>query len=196
MTVAHQTKSKLEGTLILPLLYDHLDRFGVAMGTELVARIQEYHELCMEYNACYEKLSELEIEPNTLYTSRSNELMMPSPQLEPLNVTADNITNKFHQLQFQLRHSTKNLLRQLIQCPSFDVIMKELQNAYPMRASKLSAHMSNLCNIVEEMLLTTYNEETRRKEYLEIITEQYEHADKDIKILQCELEKAKNIMCK
>lgn len=192
MNVAHQTDTKLRGTMSLPFVYDHLDRFTIAMGTELVAMIQKYHELCTEYISLYEKMIEYEMEPQSLEIRRSMTTSSLS-KLDPIHLTPDNISEKFCQLQIKLRNSTKTLLRQIKQCPSYDIILNELQNVYPMRISHLLKSTDTMCDVLEEMLLTTHIEEMRRKEYLEVVTEQYEEAEKEIKILQNELDHARTL---
>jgi DNA repair exonuclease SbcCD ATPase subunit len=198
MSVIHQTKAKLEGALILPKI--HLDRFAVAMGADLVARLQEYCHLCMEYNKCYEHLMELDLQPESLYKedeervmlkSLTSESSVASSHLEPLHPTPQDLMEKFQLLQYTLRNMTKGLLRELKQCPAFDHMMRETQVSTP--GQNLIDGLNKSHKIMEEILLTTHNEEVKRKEYITIITEQYKEAQTEIAALQTELDAAREL---
>ena len=196
MTVAKETKRKAETALLLiPHLYDHLDRFAVSMGTELVARIREYQSLSEEYERCYEQLIENEIEPD-FATSRmtASKSSLPQHKLEPISssMSPEELQIRFFSLQQQLRDSTRTVLRELQKCPSIDAIAKEVKGPVPPRVDNVIGQLGEVVRLMEETLLTTHEEEVKRNEYLTIISERRQVAETEIASLQSELQHARS----
>lgn len=193
MTVAKETKRKAESALLLiPHLYNHLDRFAVTMGTELVARIREYQSLSDQYERCYESLIENEIEPDFATSGRKS--FLPDHKLEPLssNMSPEELQIRFFSLQQQLRDSTRTLLRELQKCPSLDSIAKEVKGPVPPSVDNVIGQLGEVVQLMEETLLTTHEEEVKRNEYLSIISERRQVAETEIASLQSELQHARN----
>lgn len=191
MTVAKETKKRIEGILIIPQLPDHLERFAVAMGTELVAMLQECHTLAQKYMECYEHLLESDIQPDLLI-KRSTNSLSHTPRLPPITETLQTVQYEFNTIQHQLRHLTKSILRELIQCPSFDVLSKEMLASSPAHHVHILNLLSDVVKLMEETLLTTHEEEVKRYEYLTATNDRYSESEIVIANLQTELQSARD----
>ena len=198
MTVTKEMRKRVEGALLLtPQLPDHLDRFSVAMGTELVAKIRDHETLSRQYESLYEQLIERDIEPHI--APKRSSLTRPSLQhdkLEPIapNPSPEELQIRFYSLQQQLRDSTRSLLRSLQQCPSIDAIARELKGSVPPRVDNVLNQLGEVVKLMEETLLTTHEEEVKRTDYLSIISERRQVAEGEIASLQSELQHARNDM--
>ena len=191
MTVVHETTKKLEGALLLQHLSEHLDRFAVTMGTELVTKVQDYRSLCNTYERYCDHLSAEGVQLKVSQTRLSSTMRRSMPTLDPLDDTTDKMKERFQQVQYDLQQSAKTLLRAFYQCPSAETILNELRVECPVRVGHLVSDMTTLCNIMEKKLLTTHYEEVRQKDYVDTISEQCKEGESEILYLQRELEEAK-----
>lgn len=193
MTVAKETKKRLEGVMIIPQLPEHIERFGVAMGTELVTMLREFESLSCEYMKCYDMLLQLQIEPEQLLHTQPSQDSLGShtPRLPPIQDTPHSAVNEFKTVRSKLHHLTKCILRELSQCPSIDNISKEMLATSPPNHGHILSLFSEIVQLMEETLLTTHEEEVKREEYLTLINERYLDSQSEISTLESELKYAK-----
>ena len=215
MAVVIEASRKLEGALSLPFLAQCLDRFSVSLGSEAVELLQLYRQLCGEYSRLYEEMVSYGIHPDlSVITSRlqssssdvaggesrvysQSSIKSGSAKLEPLaeqDVPEEGLEERFRELQFRLRHTCKSLLRVLGATPASDTILTAAATERPAKTSSLLEGMSELQEIMREKLLTTHDEETKRREYVREVMEKEKTALADIANLETELEEARRAM--
>ena len=215
MAVVIEASRKLEGALSLPFLAQSLDRFSVSLGSEAVELLQLYRQLCGEYSRLYEEMASYGIHPDlSVITSRlqssspdiaggdprvysQSSIKSGSTKLEPLveqDVPEEGLEERFREVQFRLRHTCKGLLRVLGTSPASDNILSAAATERPTKTSSLLEAMSELQEIMREKLLTTHDEETKRREYVREVMEKEKTALADIANLETELEEARRAM--
>lgn len=211
MAVVSEASRKLEGVLAIPFLAESIDRFSVSLGSEAVELLQDYQHLCEEYGKLYEAMESCGIQPNLeLVSSRllstSSDVagggtrscsQSSSMKLEPLmepEVSEEGLEERFHDVQFRLRHTCKSLLRLLGRSPTSESVLAAAAVERPAKTSGLLEAMGELQEIMRERLLTTHDEETTRREYVREVMEREKTALADIAHLEAELDEARRAM--
>ena len=213
LAVVDDTIKKLESALVLPFLSDSLSRFTVAMGTDLVALMEEYQREVCEYNRLHQQLNSQGITPKVERThshavhsgrrpsaiAAALKVHLSTPtrpvRLQPLEPTPEaNMEEEFYEVRHRLKRVIKCIVGTLARNPSAATMVKNAAH----EKSKMGEHMveavTDLQAVVQEKLLTTKLEEDRRGEYLQKVVARQNSAEEEIVKLEKQLAEA--MQCK
>lgn len=184
MAVLDDTICKMRLVTMLPELTENLEKYKGKISGDIHSMLTEHYQLELQFSEVVERQ---EAEEEFAHTSAAKK---GSADGAIDQMSFESLTVLRGQLQQQLRHSTRSIVRLFTRDPpSLEMVLKDSATRSAAATSLISTS-NNLRSIVMEKLLTTREEEEERAKYIQHIVQREVKASTEVKKLEAQLAEA------